>query len=1045
MRTINRNPMSVKQLGYNDIDYKFFTQADWKGINEDENVVTVDPETFAEAENVYINEDGILKSRPSITSVGAPCSNLFSANQIIDLDNYIISNDNNNLTGTSLHKLGLYITNKQTGEQYNYNPHQSNETFDLTGAIELNKSVWIFLKDVSNNKDIKFVILQFVKSTHEFITDNNIYIPTTKIYQNGLELTSAEEENLLTNKVKTVYNYIKTDDYTVRDYLKQYFNSSKKALTNTTDVIINKDLESKKIEQISKLNDLPYLSQPITNVDLYKTSKDDYYVRYNADKKVLIYADFEGLYLNIHYTFDFGKTIYDVPKIHLNFYVKSNVINLYLSEDGGTIFVISQSKLFAYSILPNEAGVMPYETWTDVINLYKNDTSKYTDISTDIYTNVYAKSYDSFMVYWTSSKYDENEKKTKYYSNVIINNLTYYEKLDTPIEELLPETIVNNNCIALLMYYSDITNYSIMWKTYDANIEPVDNTRTYSYYLVSYNNDTTSRKLISSPNLRTDAKGICNNYLIYINDKPVFRLNYVTDSLSGGSHKYYMSSMDIAIDTMKTINILFYYIDNMTDLCYINEFGDRIYKQYDAVDIKDSNDTTLYTVSKVNVYNISKNVDLELNFYSKFFYVNSDYCTYFKDYKSSEDLATINIYSLYAIETANIININLIKYITIIDELYNLTLLNNVFASDENNLYINAIGAYYKDDKDYIYEYWYFPKIKKQIMPSNIKYLHVISNTTVAIFMENSIYYTIYDSNVSAYRYYKSKIPLGAKSNIITTYDGKYTLFITEKGLAALTYQDFVSNDEQTLTFLSDTIYSRFTKMFNTNAKVFDRTDNKFKPYEGKIIRYKYWILCYLDISNIFLFDTRNNSWWYFKIPINCISLVILENGEHVEVHMPSFAIVAKELMLVRGIVRKFTTDVYYDKIENKIQNIDWRIKSQKLYLSSINYYKHIVNITLNTALDSNKPALVTLKVKNYRKRADYGKNILGKNKVEDTISFNVDIIRTFVKRLNYYKINAFEYELSNFKNDNDVVDIDAVPLSLTAISIKYLLTGQVR
>lgn len=1026
MKTINRNPMSVKQLGYNDIDYKFFTQADWKGINEDENVVTVDPETFSEAENVYINEDGVLKSRPSITSVGAPWSNLFSANQIIDLDNYIISNDNNNLTGTNLYKLGLYITNKQTGEQYNYNPHQNNGTFDLTGAIELNKSVWIFLKDVPSNKDVKFVILQFVKSTHEFITDNNIYIPTTKIYQNGLELTSAEEENLLTNKVKTIYNYIKTDDYTVRDYLKQYFNSSKKALTNTTDVIINKDLESKKIEQISKLNDLPYLSQPTINVNLYKTDNDDYYVRYNADKKVLVYAiSRNDESLNIYYTFDFGKTIHSVPEIHTNYKLKSYNINLYLSEDGGTIFVIAQYSLFAYSILPNEAGIMPYENWTDVIALYENDTSKHGNINYYIYTNVYAKSYNSFMVYWTTSKYDETENKEKYYSNIIINNLTYYERLNTPLEEMIRSENIDG-AAALSMYYSDTTNYSIMWKTYNASIEPVDNKRRYFYSIVSYKNETIPKILGFNVDLRTDSKGICNNYLIYVNDKPVFRLNYISKFSSGS---IFMTSRDISVDTLKTLDIVYYHIDNETDLCYINQFGDRIYKRYD--------------LHKVNIYNYIKNVDLELDFRSKFFYINSDYCTYFNDYESTKDTYT-TLYSLYAIETANIINENFTNNVTI-NELHNLTLLNNVFASDENNLYINAIGAYYKDDKDYIYEYWYFPKIKKQIMPSNIKYLHVISNTTVAIFLENSIYYTIYDSNVSAYRYYKSKIPLGAKSNIITSYDGKYTLFITEKGLAALTYQDFVSNDEQTLTFLSDAIYSRFTKMFNTDAKVFDRTDNKFKPYEGKIIRYKYWILCYLDISNIFVFDTRNNSWWYFKIPIHCLSFVILENGEHVEVHMPSFAIVAKELMLVRGIVCKFTTDVYYDKIGNKIQNIDWRIKSQKLYLSSINYYKHIVNITLNTALDSNKPALVTLKVKNYRKRADYGKNILGKNKVEDTISFNVDIIRTFVKRLNYYKINAFEYELRNFKNDNDVVDIDAVHLSLTAISIKYLLTGQVR
>ena len=66
MKTINRSPMSVKQLDYDDVNYKFFNHVNWKGMCEDKNYMGVDQETFAECDNVYIDEDSILKSRPSI-------------------------------------------------------------------------------------------------------------------------------------------------------------------------------------------------------------------------------------------------------------------------------------------------------------------------------------------------------------------------------------------------------------------------------------------------------------------------------------------------------------------------------------------------------------------------------------------------------------------------------------------------------------------------------------------------------------------------------------------------------------------------------------------------------------------------------------------------------------------------------------------------------------------------------------------------------------------------------------------------------------------
>ena len=66
VRTINRQPYTVKQLDYGDVKYKFFNHSNWKGVCDDKNYLGVDQETFADSKNVYVDSEGLLKSRPSV-------------------------------------------------------------------------------------------------------------------------------------------------------------------------------------------------------------------------------------------------------------------------------------------------------------------------------------------------------------------------------------------------------------------------------------------------------------------------------------------------------------------------------------------------------------------------------------------------------------------------------------------------------------------------------------------------------------------------------------------------------------------------------------------------------------------------------------------------------------------------------------------------------------------------------------------------------------------------------------------------------------------
>jgi hypothetical protein len=128
-----------------------------------------------------------------------------------------------------------------------------------------------------------------------------------------------------------------------------------------------------------------------------------------------------------------------------------------------------------------------------------------------------------------------------------------------------------------------------------------------------------------------------------------------------------------------------------------------------------------------------------------------------------------------------------------------------------------------------------------------------------------------------------------------------------------------------------------------------------------------------------------------------------------------------------------FTSAKYFDMCTVK-EDIDWRITSQKLHLNANNNYKHIVNMTFSAVEneDANTSLSINLTVKNYRHFVDEGK--------EEVFDYRVQLIRTFVKRLNYAKVREFQYTLR--MDDENAIKL---PLSLSAISIKYKIGGQVR
>ena len=279
-----------------------------------------------------------------------------------------------------------------------------------------------------------------------------------------------------------------------------------------------------------------------------------------------------------------------------------------------------------------------------------------------------------------------------------------------------------------------------------------------------------------------------------------------------------------------------------------------------------------------------------------------------------------------------------------------------------------------------------------------------ISTTEIAAFFENEIWYV--GRNELGYTATKSKLDIGLRkgSDVATSYDGKQTLFCSKDGFVALSYQDFVASTDQVVTFLSDAIRADMESYGSIPVKLFKKG---------------FWLILYNNSNGEgYIFDFRNNSWWpmSYSRPIKKI-----------------FAYDDEIRLLIDGKIYRLDTSVedYYD-YDGERHIIDWFLTSQKLHLSASNYYKHIVNITLSCVTDNQQLLTYVMDIINYRKTVDQAQSKL--------LQYKVQVIRTFVQRLNHFKVNEFQYTLKT-----DLEEAIQVPLSVSDISIKYRISGQVR
>lgn len=1118
VRTVNRQPYTVKQLDYGDVKYKFFNHSNWKGVCDDKNYLGVDQETFADSKNVYVDSEGLLKSRPSVKQYIMTQSGL---QYIYDLWTfgqwtvYEVRSDN----------APALIFRK--GDVFSNSPIPVNQNFRLILADEK-----IFIFEPNN---LQYVDLN-EETIHVIDGNDKIYVPVTEIVTKG-EHVENESPNVLTTSYITRYLYEKGDSM-----FEVYGHTGKvKIGDDTYTITFSEGTNLTLVKKCIKLKPSNYRgNKPLVFVN--KSNDIILLASYNADSLYTLTYSLNGIvYKDLPYL---TNQIDLLPSISQSFNHTYAVLH---KKDGP----------YAYTIPDTSSNV--FTSWTNLIDIDVNFLGSYSKSTTEPTINFYPVTNDTlvqFVQTWTSSgrspqvgdtiyldvqdsslslnepvRYkhvcvnihkDSNNNDTYWWKTYIISDIAtawnYAANVAVPwtdtkaaVAENLIGNITNNTSVLTSEELATIVTNPKEYDEFDYTV--VTNSAlsgpSYTTYYYLYTNSAWKRNNTRSPyeyNVGTaQGQQAYNKIREYFFDESVFAVQMRSSlgtsrewllvktangltKINSGDEGICFCNTDIVclINPSMNFPLKAYRTSDGSKLTNLPELliteGEDIYS-YSVFDIdvftatqylqasfimpSDAQSDATYKRKLVN-FTISyeegttKNTTNFKNYYSKTSKNISGTCT------TSTDILGIihpvsgfdlSVYYNYALTDNSLIADSaeyslLFKSVPIAKTANNIFLLDNdgnlytsnftqkievdiftngelkfdvfdhetelsqFFVSKGKNLYINAQGSNVGVD-DFK---WYFPERNVQEFDYEITNLHPISTTEIAVFLQDSIYYvkpvttTIDGIETIAYSYYKSRIPLGCEqgSEVITSYDNKYTMFVTKRGFVAMSYQDFIASDEQALTFLSDTIYDMF---------------NEWNQGAIKLFQYNFWIILYrTNTGKAFIFDMRGNSWWPIEYNSNVKKFIEIDR---------------KPLLLSGLYLYKLDTsnDNYFDGNSLKDGRIDWFLSSQKLHLDAINYYKHIVNLTFFGYNYGNKDVNVrfNLRVINYRKQTD-----TNETKSFSAVDYKIQLTRTFVTRINYYKVNQVQYILESSR-DEDAEDKIPVPLSLTAISLKYLVTGQVR
>lgn len=1029
-RTIRRNPMSVDTDDY-DLDEQYFNFMQFKGLCTNKNYVGIDQNTFDRVNNMYIDQDDQLSTRPPVKR----SNNLPASDVVVDM--FKVNN--------------IVFYNVKDGDNYTLKFKYHDELRTLSSAENV-KVMWFDDKYIVFMDDnlIGFNWDYDNNEMHEYTKEDLIYLPITSIV-NGTQIEEYESPNILTDGYITRY----------------VFNSTQATNTDNligTEVTVDVDEDTQfTVENFVKNNERVFVKRAgnikvdIVLVDptfgrIVAYKKEDTFLLFSIDannfytipyptatcKAPVISDDGDALYiadtahaavyyLDLSSIADNGidgigslvwtKIEYSLPQIRVNgvarnmgsYLVFDNTeVSNFNVTDVITPFGHSPEKGAAFMYLSATCDIDTYynrsNTWssddsqgkyerpnaTTMFFVIVDGTSAKAYLDVDIDLNVTGKNFDNETVAARDAVHKLRYIKGNDYSVAMINSplfgYTNYN-VSNPSAYMTPDIFVlvrNGEPVhSIRKFGTGVANYQNLPYYRQGTLENYGTTEPIiinpsEYYLGNYYNydmtasrqaDVCSFKYFEKNGYKSvSVEGYTYNYI----DPSYSELEYTfsTNMDTAESQQANRESMPYSVDLTKTL-----YTDIDVDMTYAkmatgpNVLGNN-YLHYadDNIPLLQNDDNLIANYRPV--------------------YVDNSTIIYYD----------INTGYLWTSNYEGTISADVVtwpdgepSYKTFVPNLaYNF--VSNVISS-------NNVMHWSSKREGQVY----FPEIDSNAFEDDITAFVTFSQTSLGVFLEDSVYEFRYDTDKDAYLLTPTKLILGNRkgSEVLLSYDGSNIFVTTLKGLSALNYQDFVQSTEQTYSYLTENVMTEYD-LFNTSPI--------------KLYQYKDWLFMYKQDSPIMLIlDVRTSSWWVWTLNYNVTRMVF--DGSEL-------------LILLNNKLEHFdfiTKSVYDDDVHP----FNWVVESQKLHFGAPNNYKHIRSLTVITT-ETHRSLRYKLNFTNYRN--------LNNLSDTDTVEYEVDALGSLIKRVNFIKTNAFQFKICNDPTDN-------TPKAFVTsdVALKYRITERVR
>ena len=1005
-RTYNRYPESVN---INSLNEDYFNIAEFHGINSNKNYIDVDQYSFVEAENMYVDQNNQLSTRPPLALFAGTPANISEIIKVYSYGDYTFYHV---LESAETYKLYVYYTAAPTPEGSYTKIGELTVTNEIT-VMPFGYHKWI----VFTETDILGFEVDNTSMT-SLSSDDLINIPVVAEYSGAVKNEAA---------ANNIFSQYAAEDYlvskgTTNEFLYQLNNKTVQLMYDVDDYTDDQFTYTNGVENTFR--------QKINNANIPGTELQ---IAENGFAICKLELEPGQIIPTWQFSTDLVTWV-NIPSLPSGT-VGRNFTDLSLSDDGRAIFVtgFDQSLVYVFRLLLNTVTVssdiesLTWEAYSqhDSAASYNcncltvSGPSTAQTISTQWITSVsYSTEYHRGHALNADSYAIRLQSQWYYKSNIQDGYGGYVEPtvLDMSKASVGAIILFNQSTITEVVVDDNLTAISLGVRTFLSIDLSADRIEVFYWRI----NDSVGYRVMFDG----DFTPITN----YIAESNLYAARSAQNIIVNASRLQAITMqnnlINVLIQRTNSNNTIPTYLRTATNITGLsnpvkeNPSYLELTYNYTSYDITRS--AILLTPSFGSESTISITASAAYAFYSNLRILTSEVVLFNNTYayfgKNATDktnvtpLAIFENHYVYQLSNGDIYTTNYSgQYVlrdVIEDTSFEYKRPNFVISSTN---YEFAIGPYWyhsaatEDGKLYV------PSDSETDFDDDITYLIVFNQYSTGVFLEDAVYEIIYSESDGLYRKYPTKLQLGCKNgaNVLSGYDGATMYIATLKGINGLTYQDFVQSTEQIYKYLTEPLMSDYYTWAGTSPV--------------NLYQYKDWLFVYKKgFSSMYVFDLRSATWWSWTMPtlvqqiikINQELYFLCKTGDDYAVYLVDF-----DSMSMR------------DADSSSV--ITWKFTTQKLHFGYPNNYKHIRQVAIVACDDFDRQRYkMTFKIYNN----------INNSRQFDTVEYDIDQLQSCIERVNFVKVSAFQLSLQS-----DPTDTDPSPFKTPNIAIKYRVTERLR